>query len=442
MSSTLIFSQVRLLDPSRNLDAEGHLVCENGRIRACDAGPVPSELQELPRARIIDARGRALAPAFVDLRAHLREPGYEDRETIESGCTAAAAGGFTDLAVMPNTRPCVDTAGAVRYVRQKAELSGLCRLHPVGALTRGMAGEEMVEYGDLVEAGAVAFTDDLQWVLDGGMMRRMMEYCAMLKVPVISHPEDPTLSRHGVMHEGAWSTRLGLGGIPAVAEVSAAARDIELARLTGGHLHVPHVSCRDTVQLIRAAREQGVRVTAEATPHHLYFTDADCRGYDTCFKMMPPLRPMSDQEALIEALSDGTLDCISSDHAPHTETDKERTFAHAPFGVIGLESSFAAAHDRLVRRGRISLLRLVELMSTRPAAIMGVEGGSLRPGGPANLVLLDPDESWVLADDDLRSRGRNCPWLGRSLVGRVRATYLEGRCTFDLEREKPIAMEA
>jgi dihydroorotase len=266
-------------------------------------------------------------------------------------------------------------------------------------------------------------------------MRHSMEYAAMLGAVVISHPEDPTLSGAGVMHEGAWSTRLGLAGVPAAAEVSACARDIELVRLTGAHLHVPHVSCRDTVELIRVAKAQGLRVTAETTPHHLDFTDADCRDYDTHFKVKPPLRSSFDQESLVQGLADGTIDCIASDHAPHTHTDKERTFAHAPFGVIGLESAFAVAHDRLVRRGPLSPLQLVELMSTRPAAIMGEEGGRLSPGGAADLVLLDLEESWVPQSEMLRSRGRNCPWLGRSLQGRVLATYLEGRCTFDLRRE-------
>jgi dihydroorotase len=435
MSSLLIFNDLRILDPSRGLDAQGFLVCEDGRIAACDAGELPAEYREQPNARHVEGAGAALAPAFRDLRSHFREPGYEDRETIESGCAAAAAGGFTDVWAMPNSEPCADTATAIRFVADKATESGLCRVHPVGAITRGMNGSEMVQFGDMVDAGAVAFTDDLRWVRDGGLMRHSMEYAAMLGAVVISHPEDPTLSGAGVMHEGAWSTRLGLAGIPAAAEVSACARDIELVRLTGARLHIPHVSCRDTVELIRAAKAQGLGITAETTPHHLDFTDADCRDYDTQFKVKPPLRSSFDQEALVEGLDDGTIDCIASDHAPHTHTDKERTFAHAPFGVIGLETSFAVAHDRLVRRGPLSPLQLAELMSTRPAAIMGEEGGRLSPGGAADLVLLDLEGSWVPQSEVLRSRGRNCPWLGRSLQGRVLATYLEGRCTFDLRRE-------
>ncbi len=435
MSSLLIFAGLRILDPHRGLDGEGYLVCEEGRILACELGPLPQEYCDHERARYVEAKGAALAPAFRDLRVHFREPGYEDRETIESGCAAAAAGGYSDVWVMPNSRPCADSAAAIRFVLDRARESGLCRVHPVGAITKGLEGREMVEFGDLVDAGAVGFSDDLRWVQDGGLMRHCMEYAAMLGTVVISHPEDPTLSREGVMHEGAWSTRLGLAAIPAAAEVSACARDIELARLTGVHLHVPHVSCRETVELIRSAKAQGLGVTADITPHHLDFVDADCRDYDTCFKAKPPLRSTFDQEALVEGLVDGTLDAIACDHAPHTPTDKERTFPHAPFGVIGLETSFAAAHDRLVCRGPLSPLQLVELMSTRPAAIMEQEGGRLEAGATADLVLLDLEESWVPQSSTLRSRGRNCPWLGRSLQGRVIATYVGGRCTFDLRRE-------
>lgn len=433
MSRTLVYDKLRIVDPARQLDVLGHLVVGEGRVLASGEGPAPQEFASSLDVERRDASGLCAVPGFFDLRTHLREPGYEDRETIESGCAAAAAGGFTDIAPMPNTRPCVDTPGAVLLVIDRARAKGSCRVHPVGALTREMEGTVMVEYADLVASGAVAFTDDLNWVRDSGLMRHAMEYCNMLRVPVISHPEDPTLTRHGVMHEGTWSTRLGLAGLPAAAEVSALARDIELARLTGAHLHLPHVSCRASVQLIRAAKQQGLRVTAETTPHHVYFTDADCGHYHTSFKMKPPLRSQDDQDALVEALADGTLDAIASDHAPHTGTDKDRTFPHAPFGVIGLETAFAAAHDRLVKRGPLSLLRLVELMSTAPARILGRPGGNLEPGGPADFALIDLEASWTPRADALWSKGRNCPFVGRALTGRVLATMLGGRATFELE---------
>jgi dihydroorotase len=422
------YDNIRVLDPAAGLDFTGHLVIEDGLIAASGEGPASGD-------DAIDATGLVVVPGLFDLRAHFREPGFEDAETIQSGSAAAAAGGYTDVVVMPNTRPAADTPGAMHLVRDRGERAGYARLHPAAALTREMKGESMNEYGDLVDAGAVAFTDDADWVADSGLMRHAMEYCGMLGVPVISHPEDASLSRAGFMHEGSWSTRLGLRGLPAAAEVSAVARDIELSRLTGSHLHVPHVTCRASVQLIRAAREQGVRVTAETTPHHLTFTDADCRTYDTHFKMRPPLRSEDDRAALVEALEDGTISAISSDHAPHTVTAKERTFAHAPFGVIGLETAFAAAHDALVVNGPLSLARLVELMSTEPARILGRNPATLATGSAADLAILDPSASWVVEGERLRSKARNCPWIGRTLTGRVTQTVLGGRETFSLTAE-------
>lgn len=431
--TTLIITGARIVDPSRKLDAPGHLVVEDGKVTACDAGDVPAAFGEREGATTRRADGMTVVPGLFDLRAHLREPGYEDRETIATGSAAAAAGGYTDVAAMPNTQPCADTPGAIELVRARGAAVGKVRLHPVAALTQAMEGKSMVEYGDLHDAGAIAFSDDLNWVRDSGLMRHAMESVRMLGVPVISHPEDTSLAPNGTMHEGTWSTRLGLYGLPSAAEVSAIARDIELARLTGAHLHIPHVSSRDGVALIRNAKREGLRVTCETTPHHVFFTDADCRDYDTSFKVKPPLRGAADQEALVEALVDGTIDALASDHAPHTATDKERTFAHAPFGVIGLETAFAAAHDRLVERGPLELRRLVELMSTAPARILGSDAGSLAPGRSADFAMIDTKDTWTPHARDLASKGRNCPWLGRSLTGRVHATWLAGVQTFDRE---------
>lgn len=425
-----IYENIRVVDPASGTDLVGHLAIAAGRIAAVGEGPAPAHAT----GERIDANGLVAVPGLFDLRSHFREPGFEDAETIQSGSAAAAAGGYTDVVAMPNTRPAADTPGAVLLVRERGDRAGLARLHPAAALTKGMEGLEMNEYGDLVDAGAVALTDDVHWVADSGLMRHAMEYSRLLGVPVISHPEDATLSRQGFMHEGSWSTRLGLRGLPAAAEVSAVARDIELARLTGASLHIPHVSSRASVQLIRAAREQGLPVTAETTPHHVCFTDADCRTYDTHFKMKPPVRSADDQAALVEALEDGTLSAISSDHAPHTVTAKERTFAHAPFGVIGLETAFAAAHDRLVVRGPLSLIRLIELMSTAPARILGKPPATLSTGSAADVAIIDPATEWVVDGETLQSRGRNCPWIGRSLTGRVVQTLLGGRETFSLTR--------
>ena len=427
---TRIYENIRVLDPAANVDLIGHVLIADGIIEAVGKGAAPGEIS----GERTDGTGLVMAPGFFDLRAHFREPGFEDAETIASGSASAAAGGFTDVVCMPNTRPAADTPGAILLVRERGARAGMARLHPAAALSKGMEGTTMNEYGDLVDAGAVALTDDVVWVADSGLMRHAMEYSLMLGLPVISHPEDATLSREGFMHEGSWSTRLGLRGLPAAAEVSAVARDIELARLTGASLHIAHVSCRASVQLIRAAREQGLPVTAETTPHHVFFTDEACKGYDTHFKMKPPLRTEDDRQALVEALDDGTLSAISSDHAPHTVTAKERTFAHAPFGVIGLETAFAAAHDRLVINGPLSLGRLIELMSAAPARILGMSPVTLSKGSPADLVILDPAASWVVEADRLRSQGRNCPWIGHSLTGRVVQTLFGGRETFSLPR--------
>lgn len=418
-----VVENARVVDPSRKLDAEGHLVCEGGEIVSCEAGPAPEALLG-DNVEHVDARGLLLTPGLWDIHVHFREPGQEDKETIATGAKAAAMGGFTDVVTMPNTTPTVDTAGTVHLILDKAREAGLCHVHPTGAITMGLKSERMVEYADLVDAGAVGFTDDGRPVEDGGLMRRAMDYSRILGVPMITHAEDLTLSEGGTMHEGAWSTRLGLRGIPYAAEVSCIARDIELARQTGAHLHVAHVSSRLGVELIRRAKADGLKVTAETAPHFLDLTDADCVDYDTRFKMNPPLRTMEDQEALIDALADGTLDCIATDHAPHTETEKNSPFAEAPFGVIGLETAFAVSHDRLVRRGSMDLSRLVELMSTAGARIMGLPGGTLSPGSRSDFALIDPEETWTPQVKNLGSKGRNCPWLGRSLTGRVVATHL------------------
>lgn len=421
----IVIDNARLVDPSRNMDATGHLVVEDGRIETSGEGPAP----KVSDAQRIDAAGRAVVPGLWDVHVHFREPGQEDKETIESGCAAAAAGGFTDVVTMPNTAPPIDTPTAIEFVRARAAAAGKCRVHPSGAITRGLSGEEMCEYGDMVDRGAAAFTDDGRPVMDSGLMRRAMEYSKILGVPMITHAEDLNLSRGGCMHEGRWSTRLGLPGIPYAAEVTAISRDIELARLSGAHLHVAHISCAAGVELLREAKADGLRVTGETAPHFLCFTDADTAGYSTSFKMNPPLRQQVDQDALIEALADGTIDCIATDHAPHTVTEKEQTFGEAPFGVIGLETSFSASYERLVERGPLSLLDLVRLMSERPARILGMEGGSLSPGVPADFALIDTEQRWTLQASDLRSKGRNCPWLGREMQARVLATYLGGEPT-------------
>jgi len=428
----LLITNAHLVDPARNLEGPGFLLARDGKVEGCEPGAAPS----VEGATVVDAEGLTLAPGLWDVHVHFREPGQEDKETIATGCLAAAAGGFTDVVTMPNTTPPIHDAASIHLVRNKAAQSGKCRVHPSGAITMGLGGDTMCEYGDMVDAGAVAFTDDGRPVADGGLMRRAMEYTRMLGVPMVTHAEDLTLSRGGAMHEGQWSTRLGIRGIPYAAEVSCIARDIELARLSRAHLHVAHVSSAAGVELVRRAKADGLRVTAETAPHFLDFTDADCATYETRFKMNPPLRTMEDQVALVEGLADGTLDCIATDLAPHTATEKERPFGEAPFGVVGVETAFAASHDRLVRRGGMPLLRLLELMSTAPARIMGLPGGSLAPGQSADFTLIDLEQTWVPAERNLQGRSKNCPWLGRNLTGRVMATYLQGVPTWNRMRSQ------
>jgi len=337
---------------------------------------------------------------------------------------------------MPNTRPVNDNRAITeQMLARAAEVSG-ARLRVFGAVPVGADGARLTEMGDLREAGAMGVSDDGRCVMNAAVMRRAMEYTRMLGVPMVTHAEDLTLSRGGAMHEGQWSTRLGIRGIPYAAEVSCIARDIELARLSRAHLHVAHVSSAAGVELVRRAKADGLRVTAETAPHFLDFTDADCATYETRFKMNPPLRTMEDQVALVEGLADGTLDCIATDHAPHTATEKERPFGEAPFGVVGVETAFAASHDRLVRRGGMPLLRLLELMSTAPARIMGLPGGSLAPGQSADFTLIDLEQTWVPAERNLQGRSKNCPWLGRNLTGRVMATYLQGVPTWNRMRSQ------
>ncbi len=403
----------------------GYLHVRKGRVEALGVGaPAPEGIPAL------DAGGWVCAPGLVDLHVHFREPGQEEKETIATGSLAAAAGGFTSVVTMPNTQPAIDNAGMIRYVIDRGRESGLCRVYPTGAITAGRAGEALCEFGEMAAAGAVGFTDDGSPVAHGGLMRNALEYASMLGLPIISHAEDRTLAGAGVMHEGYWSTRLGLEGIPRAAEDACTYRDIELARATGGHLHVAHVSTRGSVELIRRAKEEGVRVTAEATPHHVALDHSRCRGYSTMYKMNPPLREPEDLAAVAQALADGVIDCVATDHAPHTATEKELQFDQAPFGVVGLETALAVANTWLVREGRLDLGALIHRMSERPAEIFRLPGGRLEEGGEADFVLFDPDEVWTVDPRSLQSKSKNSGFAGQQLTGRVKATFLRGRLTW------------
>jgi dihydroorotase len=369
-------------------------------------------------------------PGVIDIHVHLREPGREDEETIESGARAAIHGGFTSVACMPNTEPALDTQGAVRFVKAKAREAGLARVFPIGAITVGRRGERLTEFGEMVAAGAVAFSDDGDSVEKAGLARRAFEYARMFGVPLISHCEDKSLSAGGVMNEGAVSTRLGLRGWPRIAEEIIIARDIALAEYTGGRLHVAHVSSARGVELVREAKRRGVRVTAESMPHYFALTDDALAEYDTNLKVNPPIRAAEDREAIIAGLADGTLDTIASDHAPHASFEKDLEFDRAPFGLIGLETTLALVMTELVRPGRLALATAVERMTAGPARALGLPLGRLAPGAPADITLFDADASWRVDPAEMHSRSKNTPFTGRELTGRVRMVLVAGERRF------------
>jgi dihydroorotase len=417
----------RLLDPASGRDESGDLLLEDGRIAGAGAQLAADG------ALAVDAAGCWVVPGLFDLHAHLREPGQEYKEDIASGGRAAVAGGFTAIACMANTQPVNDDPSVTEYILDRARQESPARVYPIAAATRGLAGEVMTEMAALVEAGVVAFSDDGRTIMDSGVMRRVLEYSGLVRVPIITHAEDRTLARDGVVNEGPVSTRLGLPGNPAAAETIHVARDILLAQLTGAHLHVAHVSTAGAVELIRAARERGVHVTAEVTPHHLTLTDEATLGYDTNTKMAPPLRSERDVRALRAGLADGTLDAIATDHAPHAVHEKDVEFTAAPPGVIGLETAVAVTLE-LVRAGDLAPIEWVRRLSSNPARIAGRPGGSLAVGAPADVAVIDPVRRWVYEPTKGYSKSRNSPWAGRELTGRALATIVGGRLVYDAER--------
>ena len=420
----LLLKNGRVVDPASKLDARRDVLIEDGRLAAVDAKI------ERTGAEVFDAANLVVAPGFIDMHVHLREPGKEAAETIQSGARAAAAGGFTALASMPNTQPANDTALVTRYILAQAAQAGGARVYPVGAVTKNLAGEELAELESLRAAGAVAFSDDGRPVWNSRILRRALEYAAALNLVVIDHCEDPQLAAGGVMHEGEWALRLGLRGIPALAEELPVTRNVVMAALTGGRIHQAHLSTRGALDVVRRAKREGVRVTCEVTPHHFTLTDEACREYDTRAKMNPPLRSADDVAAMIEGLADGTVDAIASDHAPHTPTEKQTDFESAPFGVIGLETTVALALDKLFHAGKITLPRLIELFSVNPARILGVEGGQLKVGAPADLTVLDLEKKWTYRAAEGLSKSRNSPFDGWSFRGAPAATIVAGALLF------------
>jgi dihydroorotase len=399
------------------------------RVRDGNVVEVGPDLARDADEQSLDAAGCVVSPGLVDLHVHLREPGDEEAETIETGTRAAARGGFTAVVAMPNTRPALDDAAVVSSVLATGAAAGLCEVVSSGCITVGRAGEQLAPMGELYALGVRIFTDDGSCVASAGVMRRALEYAASLPGAVVAqHAEDETLAHGGHMHEGAWSSRLGIPGRPAVAETVIVARDIELCAVTGTPVHFLHCSAAGTVALVRAAKARGLPVTAEVAPHHFALTDACCEGFDPMFKVHPPLRTRTDVEAIREGLADGTIDAIATDHAPHTPEAKERPFEEAPPGMLGLETALAVTITELVEPGILALEDALALLSWRPAAIAGLagQGRPVEPGNPANLVVFDPAHEWEVRADRLASRARNTPFGGRTLRGRVKHTLLTG----------------
>jgi dihydroorotase len=415
----------RVLDPSRNIDGVADLLLSDGRVEASGRS-----LGAPDGTLVLDARGMVVAPGLIDLHVHLREPGQEDIETVATGAMAAAAGGFSAVCAMPNTDPVTDNQAAVGFIVSQAQRAGKARVYPIGAISLGQKGQQLAEFGELVGAGAVAVSDDGKPVVSSHLMRTALEYARTFGIPVADHCEDPTLAEGGAMHEGLVATRLGLKGVPAAAEEIMVARDILLAELTGGHVHLCHMSTRGSVELIRRAKEKGIRVTAEACPHHFTLTHEACEGYNTNAKMNPPLREPEDREAIRQGLRDGIIDVICTDHAPHHYDAKEREFDDAPNGIIGLETALGLAITELVESGILTLPQLVDRLSVAPARIFNLPGGSLAPGGPADVVVLDPAARWVVDPEAFFSKSRNTPFGGRQLVGRAEVTIVRGQVVF------------
>jgi dihydroorotase len=421
----LLLRNGRVVDPAAGLDDSMDVLVEDGKIARIEPKIAARG------AEVLDLAGLVVCPGFVDMHVHLREPGQEWKETVATGAAAAAAGGFTAVACMPNTVPPNDSRSVTEFILSQASAAGAARVHPIGCVTKGLKGEELAEMGDMVGAGAVAFSDDGKPVSSSLLMRRALEYSRIFDVPIVDHCEDAGLVAGGVVHEGEVSTRLGLRGWPSVAEDLAVQRDLLLAEYTGGHVHIAHLSTARGAEFVRRAKKSGVAVSCEVTPHHLVLSDAAVADYDTNAKMNPPLRGETDRKALNKALADGTVDAIVTDHAPHHADEKAVEFSRAPFGIVGLETAVSLCLDRLVHGGVISLKRMVELFTIGPSRILRLGRGTLKPGGDADVTVLDLQRHVVVDPSKFRSKSRNTPFAGWSLRGVAVMTVVGGRIVHD-----------
>lgn len=428
----MVVAEGRIIDPALGFGKEGFLLIKDGTIVGIETDK--NQLGDLSNAEVTDAKGKLVVPGLIDVHVHLREPGREDEETVQTGCHAAAAGGFTSVCCMPNTSPVIDNQETVLFVRDRAKTAD-ANVYVVGAITKGSAGKELAEIGDLVKVGAVAITDDGRYVQNSQIMRRAMEYSKMFDIPVMDHAIETTLEAGGMMNESFESTKLGLPGSPAVAEEIAVLRDIALCRVTGARLHIQHLSSRRAVDAVRLAKAEGIKVSTEACPQHFVLTDEEIgKEFDTNLRVNPPIRTADDREAILEGLVDGTIDCIASDHAPHAVEEKDSEFDLAPPGMIGLETTVGLVKTYLIDKGYLTWADAIKKMTINPAQIFKLPGGSFAKGSPADVTIIDPDETWTVDRTKFRSMSRNSPWVGYELSGQPYQTILGGRTVFRQDR--------
>ncbi|MFM8314691.1 MAG: dihydroorotase [Deltaproteobacteria bacterium] len=426
MSGSLVIRKARIFDPSQNLDVVGDILIQNGKIEALGTQvtvPPGKSITEL------NAQGWLATPGWIDIHTHLREPGQTHKETIRTGTEAAAAGGFTSIACMANTKPVNDSSFITTYIQQKVASESSINVYPIGAITKGLEGQELAEIGSMWEAGIVAISDDGKTVMNSYLMRKALDYSKRFNLAVVCHAEDAHLKGRGVMNEGFNSARFGLRGIPKASEEIIVARDLLLTELTGARLHVAHVSTAGSVALIREAKRRGIQVTAEVTPHHLTLTDEVVGTYDTNTKVAPPLREPQDIEAVTEALADGTIDALASDHAPHSVEDKEVEYDHAEFGMVGLETAFPLYYRVALQKG-VSLKRIISAMTHKPAEIIGIPKGTLKVGADADITIFDPDMKYRINKNEFRSKSKNTPFDGWDVQGKVRYTIVAGKVVY------------